>query len=265
MIATKNEEANLPACLNALRNFDQIIVHDSCSADDTEKIANQYNALYIPFSWNGQYPKKRQYFLDNHANDIKHDWVFFVDADEIITPALCKELQTLFQTAPPINHCAYFIKGQYVWNGKNLRYGMQNKKIALFSRHHMEFPIIDDLDIKAMGEIEGHYQPVKKANAKHLKIGHINAPLMHNAYANKQAWQARHKRYAAWEDAMDKRRAWPDEDSYIRSALKRLFKSCPPYLKSVIAFIHCYIYCRGFLDGRVGFNFALSRASYYWR
>ncbi len=78
IIVTKNEEENLPRCLKALRDFDQILIVDSQSTDQTETIAKQYGADFIPFIWNGQYPKKRQYCLDKLADHIKHQWVFLL-------------------------------------------------------------------------------------------------------------------------------------------------------------------------------------------
>ena len=265
IIATKNEENNLPNCLAALQGFGQIIVHDSYSQDNTAKIAKSYGAFYIPFAWNGTYPKKRQYCLDLHSLEIKYDWVFFVDADEIVTPELISELNYIFQHKKSQSTCGYFVKGQYIWNNKKLHFGMQNNKIALFNRHLMEFPVVDDLNIPGMGEIEGHYQPIKKPQAKNYKIKQLNEPLLHNAYTNPKAWQERHEHYAQWEDEMDRQKSWPNEDNHTRQILKQIFKACPPRIKASIAFVHCYIIKLGFLDGKPGFAFARARAKYYQR
>lgn len=254
LITTKNEAANIGRCLAALRDFSEIIVVDSHSHDDTQKIAAAAGARVVSYQWNGGYPKKRQWCLDTLS--FAHDWVFFVDADEIIPQALTEELRQLFENKPS---CAgYFVKGRYVIDGKALRYGLENNKLCLIDRRKIEFPVIDDLDVDGMGEIEGHYQPVLKTGQK-ASLGQIREALFHYAY--EQNWMARHQRYAAWERAMNHKNAWPRDPVRWRQFLKCLFRAVP--FRSLIAFFHCYIFKRGFLDGKVGFILARDRFRYY--
>lgn len=251
IIVTKNEEDRLPACLNAVQDFGEIIVMDSSSTDGTKNIASQYNAKVIDFLWNGQYPKKRQWCLDNI--DIKHDFVFFVDADEIVTDALIGEIRAHNSRA-----AGYFIKGRYIMDGQPLKHGLQNNKLCLINRHKMEFPVIDDLDIEGMGEIEGHYQPVLKAQYRGEMLGQLHTPLIHDALHN---WEERHKRYAMWEAGMNAKNAWPLDPSPLRQAVKEIFRALP--CRGMIAFIHSYIWKMGFLDGARGLKFANMRRLYY--
>ncbi len=251
LIATLNEEVRLGTCLSALQQFDEIIVIDSGSQDGTVPLAHSMGVRVENFQWNGEYPKKRQWALENL--NIKHDFVFFVDADEILTPALIAEIKRLDLTA-----AGYFIKGQYVWDNKILKQGLKNNKLALFNRHKIEFPVIDDLDINGMGEIEGHYQPVLKSKFSGETILQLKSPLIHDAY---EGWEARHERYAVWEAAMIERSAYPKDPLAWREFLKKYFRRMP--MRGVIAFLHCYVFTFGFLDGRAGFDFALSRMKYY--
>jgi glycosyltransferase involved in cell wall biosynthesis len=254
IVVTKNEEARIAACLEALEPFDEIIIVDSDSQDHTREIAAQMGARVESFKWNGQYPKKRQWVLENIS--IKHDFVFWVDADEIVTQPLIEELSIAdFRAA------GYFVRGQYIFENRPLKFGLQNNKLALMNRHKIEFPVVNDLDIPGMGEIEGHYQPVLKAEYKGEGIAQIHAPLLHDAYADERGWNARHERYAAWEREMDARKAWPEDVNGMRRLLKRSFKAMP--CRGLIAFLHCYIWKRGFLDGARGFRFANSRRQYY--
>ncbi len=140
--------------------FDVVVI-DSGSTDDTVTIAESHGARVVPFAWNGQYPKKRQWCLDHL--ELAHDWVFFVDADEIVTPALADEIRRV--VAAPA-HQGYFIEGQYVIDGKVLRFGLKNSKIVLFDRRQFSFPVISDLYISGMGEMEGHYQPLPDNGVK---------------------------------------------------------------------------------------------------
>lgn len=254
IIVTKNEATRIGTCIQALDRFDEIIVLDSNSADETQKIAADLGAKIYSFEWNGRYPKKRQWALENIP--LKHDFVFWVDADEIVTPDLVAEISTLELSA-----AGYFVPGQYIFEGAPLKYGLRNNKLALMNRHKMEFPVVDDLDIDGMGEIEGHYQPVLKAQYTGAAIGQLRAALLHDAYGDAAAWRARHERYAAWEREMDARGAWPQEDNAMRRAAKAMFKALP--CRGLIAFAHCYIWKLGFLDGKRGLKFALTRRAYY--
>ncbi|MCB1532940.1 MAG: glycosyltransferase family 2 protein [Alphaproteobacteria bacterium] len=250
LVATKNEAPRIARCLEALKDFAEIVVIDSASTDGTAEIAAANGARVVNFEWAGSYPKKRQWCLD--ILDLAHDWVFFVDADEVVTSALVEELRDMDFAA-----AGYFVRGQYVFRGRVLKHGLKNNKLALFDRRRIEFPVVDDLDIEGMGEIEGHYQPVLKAGHEREEIGQIEAPLLHYAYEDEQGWRARHARYARWEIEMDKRNAWPGDARLS----KRLFKALP--FRWGVAFLHSYFLKGGVLDGRAGLDFARSRASYY--
>lgn len=250
IIVTRNEAERLGRCLEALSDFQEIIVVDSSSNDGTQAIVRKYGARLVDFVWNGRYPKKRQWCLDNL--ELRHDRIFFVDADEIVTPGLVREIRGL-----DWRRAGYFVRGQYVFESRKLRFGLCNNKLALFDRRLMEFPVINDLDLPGMGEIEGHYQPVLKRGCEDAWIGQVSAPLLHYAYEDEAAWRARHERYAAWERGMNARAAWPQDSRKI----KRIFRSIPG--RPAAAFAHSYILKLGVLDGVRGFRFARSRAAYY--
>ena len=73
LILTKNEAKAIEECIKSVENFDQIIVVDSGSTDNTRIIANSLGAQVIDFAWNGKYPKKKQWSLE--LADIENDWV----------------------------------------------------------------------------------------------------------------------------------------------------------------------------------------------
>lgn len=251
LITTLNEAENLPRCLAALKDFDEIIVIDSGSADGTRESAQSFGVRVENFNWNGDYPKKRQWCLDNL--DIKHDFIFFVDGDEEVTTALVYEIKALDFKAD-----GYFIKGQYVWDDIKLKHGLKNSKLVLFNRHKIEFPVVDDLDIDGMGEIEGHYQPVLKNAGLLLSL---DAPMLHHAYEDQDGWERRHKNYAEWEAEMIRRDAYPKDPDLFRQILKVLFRRLP--FRGALAFYHSYFINLGFLDGAAGYGFARSRMEYY--
>jgi glycosyltransferase involved in cell wall biosynthesis len=137
-ICAKNASESLKPCLEALSAFDEVIVIDSNSADNTKEICTHYNVSYIPYEWNGAYPKKRQWVLDTVPT--KHNYIFFVDVDEVVTPELIDEIKTLYFSA-----AGYFVKGQYCLGTQLLHHGLKNNKLVLFHKDKIEFSVIDDL------------------------------------------------------------------------------------------------------------------------
>lgn len=256
IIATRNEEQKLSACLFALSRFSEVVVVDSGSRDRTCDIARSFGARVEPFVWNGAYPKKRQWCLD--TLDLAHDWVFFVDADEILTRDLVAEIADLFRTGRPA--CAgYFVTGKYTSAGKVLRFGVHNRKLALFDRGAFAFPVVDDLDIPGMGEIEGHYQPIPRR--PDLRIGSLSSWLLHDALDDRRAWTFRHEKYARWEAGMNRKAAWPADPLPSRETVKRFMRGTR-FRPEIYFLVACFLKM-GFLDGRDGIDLARSKYDYY--
>ncbi len=248
LICVKNEEARLVPCLEALQEFDDVIVVDSYSTDSTAVIAQSYGVRVEQFQWNGQYPKKYQWALENVS--LKYDRVLFVDADEIITAALANEIAVLDWQSD-----GYFIKGRPIWRGRAMHHGLWNNKLALFDKTKFVFPVVNDLDIPGGTEIEGHYQPVAVGTAR---IGQLKAPMLHDCGSG---WHDRHKGYVAWEAIMMQRQAFPVDPVPAREKMKRLFRAMP--LRGSAVFLYGYVWHVGFLDGFPGLDYALAKARYY--
>lgn len=254
VVVTKNEETRIGACLQALSAFDDVWVVDSHSHDRTCEIARQHGAHVVLFSWGGRYPKKRQWCLDHLS--LKYERVFFVDADEIVPPALVREISAL-----DWRMAGYFVPGVYRIHDIVLKHGLRNNKLVLLDRGKIEFPVVDDLDLSGMGEIEGHYQPVLKPGFTGEAIGRVQTPLEHLAYDDVTQWKQRHWRYAQWEAGMNAKGAWPKDPRRWRQVVKQAFRVLP--CRGALAFLHCYVFKLGLLDGQPGFSFALSRRAYY--
>ncbi|MBE9069359.1 glycosyltransferase family 2 protein, partial [Leptolyngbya cf. ectocarpi LEGE 11479] len=90
LIPAKNEEANLPACLESVAQADEVFVVDSHSEDRSVEISESYGAQVVQFDFNGRWPKKKNWALANVP--WKHEWVLIFDADEHATPQLAQEI-----------------------------------------------------------------------------------------------------------------------------------------------------------------------------
>ena len=88
IIITKNEAANIRACLESVAWADEIVVVDSGSADDTVNICKAMGArVYVHPDWPGFGPQKNR-----ALSYATKEWVFSIDADERVTPELREEL-----------------------------------------------------------------------------------------------------------------------------------------------------------------------------
>ncbi|NBD23593.1 glycosyltransferase family 2 protein [Paenibacillus glycinis] len=254
---TKNEEKNIAKCIHSVQLFDEVFVVDSGSSDNTAAIAEQLNALVVPFEWNGMYPKKKQWCLENLP--FRNDWVLYVDADEEVRPELAEEMMRVFQAGPQA--MGYFVGYDYVFMNKVLRRGHQVYKLVLFNRHHGKFLDYDDLGASNMWEVEGHYQPEIAGKAQLLQ-----SKMLHFDHDSIFDYFSRHNRYSDWEATVRIKGLLdnPKESQpYIRVLQKKLFNKLP--LKWLTAFLHSYVFKLGFLDGKEGFHFAFARAVYYWQ
>jgi len=90
-ILTKNESALIGRCIESAAFADEIIVLDSGSTDNTLDIARGLGAkIFVSEDWQG-FAVQRNRLLER----VTGDYIFFLDADEIITPELRDEIQSI--------------------------------------------------------------------------------------------------------------------------------------------------------------------------
>ncbi|WP_207345847.1 glycosyltransferase family 2 protein [Arthrobacter sp. E3] len=256
IVQTKNEENNIESCLRSLADFNEVIVLDSNSSDATCKIAEDVGVSIVNFTWNGRYPKKKQWPLDNLR--LKNEWVLQLDADELVTDNLLSEIKTLIPKMLKHEFSAGEINLDYVFSGKTLKYGHRVVKRALLRVGSAHFPIVDDLDIPGMGELEGHYQPI--IDGKTIRL---SAHLIHNDRDPVSAWFDRHNRYSDWEAHLRTRPQARTHTASARSRQGQLFDRVP--FKPFIFFLYSYFFKQGMRDGRAGFDYAFALSHYYWQ
>lgn len=251
IIPVKNEEQNLPKCLNQLINFAQVMVIDSNSSDTTVRIAEKWGAEVIEFNWNGQFPKKRNWALRNLP--IQNKWVLFLDADELINETFKDEILEKISNS---NINGYWLNYQNYFMGKKLKHGDIFTKLALFRVGSGEYEKIEE-DSWSHLDMEVHEHPIIEGNT-----GKINSPIDHNDYRGLEQYINRHNAYSSWEAkrflALQKSGL-----SNLTSRQRLKYQLLSMGLLPMVFFIGSYIFKLGFLDGKEGFYWARFKAHYF--
>jgi len=256
LVQTLNEEIGIRHCLEKLKRFDEVIVVDSNSTDSTASICESLGFSVVSFTWDGSYPKKKQWQLENVST--RNEWVLFVDADETPSAELLAELEALFSPDLPQACAAYEIELDYVFAGRPLKHGHRVVKRALLNRNSARFPEMDDLDAPGMGELEGHYQP-----EVHGKVLRLSGRLVHEDKDPVRTWFDRHNRYSDWEAYLRTHPKTKRMTRERRSSQGKIFDLMP--FKPLIFFFYSYVFRSGWRDGRAGFDYAIALSTYYWQ
>lgn len=112
IVLTKNEEVRLAPCLAALTWADEVLVVDSLSTDATQAIAEQMDARFVQHPFRN-FSDQRNFAQATAAND----WVFFVDADEIVTPELRDEILALARSGEIERFPLYHVQRIHLFSG----------------------------------------------------------------------------------------------------------------------------------------------------
>ena len=252
-IPVKNEERNLARCLDRLKRFAKIVVIDSGSTDRTREIAQEHGCEFVLFRWDGQFPKKRNWFLLNHPPATP--WVFFLDADEYLTDEFIDELaRALAMTT----HAGFRVMYSNYFLGKKLKYGVPQIKLPIFRVGSGLYERIDEDEWSAL-DMEVHEHPVLEGT-----VGQLNTLVDHQDFKGLDAYIARHKEYASWEARRYlKLRETPEAMAHFTAIQRRKYDSLTSCWLAPSYFLYSWLWKRGILDGWAGFVFAKMKASYF--
>jgi len=258
IVLTYNEKRNLAACLASIRNYvDQIIIVDSFSSDNTLEIANEYGCIIYQNEFINQ---AKQFAWALGLNEIKHEWVMRIDADERWTTKGFDELAGYLNS----DISGVFVRMKIFFMGKPLKYGGMSNNLFLrvFKRtgafiedrwmdEHIVVPgktVASDIDV-----IERNYDREKNLHLWTVK---------HNNYSTREAVDfliSKHKliqqsTIANFKGNKLSRKRWVKEKLYFKT----------PYLvRPFIYFVYRYFFQLGFLDGYSGFIFHYLHAFWY--
>ncbi|MEX0876987.1 MAG: glycosyltransferase family 2 protein [Phycisphaerales bacterium] len=258
-IQTLNEEQNLPGLLESVSWADDIVVLDSLSTDRTREIAEAAGARWFERAYDGR---------GNHQNwamehiDFKYRWVFYLDADERMTPELRAEIEKIaaewvsgarsFEGDDPV---AYYCGRKNIYKGRWLRHAMPPGNIMRFfqpprirfARDANPVPIVDG------------------------RIGYLKEHFIHYNFSKGiREWIERHNRYSTYEanETMKALAEHPIKPGNLLSGdrntrrleLKNISFRMP--MRPLLKFLYMYVLGRGFLDGRAGWTYCRLQAMY---
>ena len=230
IIIAKNESENIADCIKSANFADEVVVLDSGSSDNTNSIAKKLGAKVFNKPWKGYGQHK------NLAIQLaKHEWIFSLDADERITPALKREILkainqshlNVYDVPRRSLFVSRFIKHSGWQPDRTKR--LFKKGSARFSEHHVHEHLITKYE-----------------------IGHLTEPLTHYSYRDFETVLKKINVYSSLGARDLKNRG---KKGSLKKALFHAFW----------AFIRSYFLRLGFLDGREGLMLAISVAegTYY--
>jgi len=264
LIAARNEAANMASCLDSLVPVRRILVVDSQSRDATAELSVARGAEVVQFVWNGQYPRKRQWALDQlHINT---GWVMLLDADESVPPLLWDEVSAVLQSQT--SKQAYLAEKGFNFMGRRMRFGgFSHRAVFLFRTGSARFEnLLPDSGEKL--DMEVHERLVVDG-----AVGQFCHPLCHRDAKGLSAYVDRHNAYSSWEAELRYRYQttgrygetaiqprWNGNAQERRRFLKLLAVRLP--LESWCWFVYHFIFRGGCLEGRRGLIASQVRRAY---
>lgn len=220
IIPTYNEADRISNAIESVHWADEIMIIDSFSTDQTLEIAAEYPVIILEHEYIG--PADQKNWAIPKAS---HEWIFILDADEEVSPALESEIKAIL-SQKEIEESAFWIPRVNYYMGKKVRYsGWQNDGVVrLFKRDECRYA-----QKRVHEEIETNG-----------KTGKLSEPLLHFTYKNLGELLKKVDRYSTWK-AKDK------VEKGERSGLISMIT------KPTFTFVKSYFIRFGILDGKVGF------------
>jgi glycosyltransferase involved in cell wall biosynthesis len=221
-----NEAKNLPRCLSQIEAFEEWLVLDTGSCDDSMRIARDLGARVEATPWKGFSVTR-----DEHFKLATQPWILWLDADEELTSAFIEELGDLL---PKIaQNAAYQINRLMFFEGKWIRHGdwFPDRVTRLFRADAWSMP---HREIHESVEISG-------------PLGELIETVPHYSYRD---WGDREKRVESY-------------TSLWASQQHQRGKTTPlvgPPLRGIWKLVRGLILKKGFLDGAIGWKVAWSNA-----
>ena len=253
LILTKNEQQDLPACLESVAWCDDIHVFDSYSDDQTVEIAKRAGAKITQRKFDN-WAAHQNWGLANIP--FSYEWVLYIDADERVSNEL-KEALYAFNPNDSDGVAYEIQRRDFAWNGTWLKHAQMSPfYLRLFRPSQMRY--------------ERLVNPISIPNGP---IAKMNGFLDHYPFSKGfRYWWQRHLGYADMEAAMRmldlnegttfslRKAVFGKDFSERRYHQKGIFYKLPG--RPLIKWAYLAIWRRGFLDGHAGVTYAILQAVY---
>ncbi|MEO6815155.1 MAG: glycosyltransferase family 2 protein [Edaphobacter sp.] len=257
LILTRNEQRDLPGCLASVAWSDDIHVFDSFSTDDTVAIAQAAGAHVHQRDFDN-WSSHQNYALANLP--FRHPWVFYLDADERVSPDLQRHL--LQAAADPGPNVAFSVHRRDFLNGRWLQHVQTSSFYQrLFRPEKMRYErLVNPISIAdgAVGQVSGYldHHPFSKG------VGHwIDRHNKYSTFEAQQILDNRAAHAAIGGRPFSLRSAFFERDFHRRRFhQKELFYRLP--VRPLVKFLVLYLGKRGFLDGAAGLTYATLQSIY---
>lgn len=225
VILVRDAEATIAKTLDSLADFDEVLVYDSGSQDDTLAIAARYsNVRVVQGFFDGFGPTRNR-----AAALARHPWIFNIDSDEWLTPALQESLRTA-----PLHHPGLI----YTFIRRNLMLGRVPRSLMGWELIHRLY----------------HRERTGWTGKVHESIGPLDGSRMRTHRLDGELW---HDPYRSIGHLFHKR--WLYAQPELRDRLKPLHPGLA-FVRGVWRFFRCYVIQLGFIDGWHGFVLSVADA-----
>ena len=156
-----NEEKKIERCLQSVSWADEIVILDSHSTDQTVAICKKFTDKVLVHDFDGHIQQKNR-VLEHCEND----WVFSIDADEVVTDKLKTEIQALKKELELTDISGFFVNRKIKYLGKWIKHSnwYPDYKLRLFRKSKAKWGgvnphdqiILDGKDSRLSSELE-HY------------------------------------------------------------------------------------------------------------
>lgn len=257
IVLTYNEELHLRRCIESLKKIGaNIFVIDSFSTDRTLAICDEESVQVVQRKW-VNYADQFGWGLANL--NFESNWVMRMDADEYLSEALVKEINTLTSDSLA-EYNGINLSRIIKFQNRELRYGGMHPKLYL------------RIWRRGIGRIENRWMD------EHIIIDIPKIYTMKAVFYDENLnsigwWIDKHNKYASREcldlllDNFNTRgeeiMMKDSQASRVRGFKSRYYNTLPLFIRSFIYFVYRYIFLLGFMDGKSGFLWHFLQGLWY--
>lgn len=262
IILTLNEEQGIQRCLEGVQSWaGEIILVDSGSSDATVALAKHYtDQIYVhPFE---NYAKQRNW--SQNTLPLAHEWVFHLDANEVVSAELAAAMRRAFQH-DPVGIDGFLINRRTIFLGKWIKHG------GLYPTYHLRLfrkskGFCEDREYDQHFVVHGRVQELQGDILDHIAHELSQWTLSHERWSTAEV-QEHFKRASAEPGDSPDNRVQPN---LFGTAIERrrwlrnkLFGRSPLFFRAFLYFFIRYFLRLGFLDGKAGLIYHVLHGFWY--